>query len=103
MSAARSIAWSALLLAATASTALSQELGDRDSGARLAALNCAQCHGAIDAPGGAPAFATIASMPSITADALNRFLQTPHATMPDLVLSPSDRSDLIAYILSLRP
>ena len=31
------------------------------------------------------------------------FLQTPHATMPDLVLSPSDRSDLIAYILSLRP
>jgi mono/diheme cytochrome c family protein len=103
MSAARSIAWSALLLAATASTALSQELGDRDSGERLAALNCAQCHGAVDVPAGAPAFATIASMPSTTADALNDFLQAPHATMPDLVLSPSDRSDLIAYILSLRP
>ena len=103
MSAARSIAWSALLLAATASTALSQELGDRDSGERLAALNCAQCHSAIDAPAGAPAFATIASMPSTTADALNAFLQTPHATMPNLVLSSSDRSDLIAYILSLRP
>ena len=103
MSAARSIAWSALLLAATASTALSQDLGDPDAGERLAALNCAQCHGAVDAPGGAPAFATIASMPSTTADALNVFLQTPHATMPNLVLSPSDRSDLIAYILSLRP
>ncbi len=103
MSAARSIVWSALLLAATASPALSQELGDRDSGERLAALNCGQCHGAVDAPGGAPAFATIASMPSTTADALNAFLQTPHATMPNLVLSSSDRSDLIAYILSLRP
>ena len=92
MSAARSIAWSALLVAATASTALSQDLGDPDSGERLAALNCAPC-----------AFATIASMPSTTADGLNVFLQAPHATMPNLVLSPSDRSDLIAYILSLRP
>ena len=68
-----------------------------------AALNCAPCHGAVDAPAGAPAFATIASMPSTTADGLNVFLQAPHATMPNLVLSPSDRSDLIAYILSLRP
>ncbi len=101
---ARSIARSALLLAATASSAaLSQELGDRDTGERLAALNCAQCHGAVDAPGGAPAFSTIASMPSTTAEALTVFLQTPHATMPDLILSPGDRSDLIAYILSLRP
>ena len=41
-------------------------------------------------------------MPSTTADALNVFLLTPHATMPDLILSPSDRGDLIAYILSLR-
>ena len=40
----RSPAWSALLLAAAASSALSQEVGDRDSGERLAALNCAQCH-----------------------------------------------------------
>jgi mono/diheme cytochrome c family protein len=103
MSAARSIAWSALLLAATASSAFSQELGDPDSGERLAALNCAQCHGAVDTPAGAPAFATIASMPSTTADSLNAFLRSPHATMPNLVLSPSDRSDLIAYILSLRP
>jgi hypothetical protein len=42
-------------------------------------------------------------MPSITAEALDVFLQTPHATMPDLILSPADRSDVIAYILSLRP
>jgi cytochrome c len=98
-----STAWSTLLVVATASSAFSQELGDRDAGERLAALNCASCHGAMDAPLGAPAFATIASMPSTTEESLNVFLQSPHAAMPDLILSPDDRNDLIAYILSLRP
>jgi cytochrome c len=78
-------------------------VGDPNSGERLAALNCAPCHGPLDAPGGAPSLATIASMPGATAEALNAFLQEPHATMPDLNLSPSDRNDLVAYILSLRP
>jgi cytochrome c len=50
-----------------------------------------------------PAFSTVASMPSMTADVLNVFLLTPHATMADVGLSPGDRSDVIAYILSLRP
>ena len=100
---ARAMACCAPLLAAIASSALSQDLGDPDTGERLAALNCAQCHGAIDAPGGAPAFRTIAAMPSTTAESLNVFLQTSHATMPNLILSPADRNDLIAYILSLRP
>ena len=99
----RCLAWSALLLAAAASSAFGQEVGDPNSGERLAALNCARCHGAIDVPGGAPAFATVASEPSTTAEYLNAFLQSPHATMPDLNLSPGDRSDLVAYILSLRP
>jgi cytochrome c len=99
----RSMAWSGLLLAATASSALSQELGDRDSGERLAALHCAECHGTMDAPGGAPAFETIAMTPTTTVESLTAFLRTPHASMPDLVLSPGDKSDLIAYILSLRP
>jgi hypothetical protein len=38
----------------------------------------------------------------MTADVLNVFLLTPHATMADMGLSPGDRSDVIAYILSLR-
>ena len=99
----RFMAWSGLLLAATASSALSQELGDRDSGERLASLNCAQCHGTMDAPGGARAFETIAAMPTTTVESLTAFLRSPHASMPDLDLSPGDKSDLIAYILSLRP
>jgi hypothetical protein len=56
----------------------------------------------MDAPGGAPAFETIAMMPTTT-ESLTSFLRTPHASMPDLDLSPGDKSDLIAYILSLRP
>jgi mono/diheme cytochrome c family protein len=100
---ARSIARSALLLAATASSALGQQTGDPEAGARLVVTTCAQCHGAIDAPAGAPAFVTIAAMPSTTEDSLTVFLQTPHASMPDVVLSWADRRDLIAYILSLRP
>jgi cytochrome c len=99
----RSMTWSGLLLAATASAALSQELGDRDAGERVAALNCAQCHGTMDAPGGAPAFETIAAMPTTTVESLTAFLRAPHASMPNLDLSPGDKSDLIAYILSLRP
>ena len=101
---ARSIAGSAFFIVAAASSALSQGLGDRDAGERLATLYCAQCHGVVDTPGGAPSFSTVASNPLLNADALNLFLQTPHAEAPDTVVaSPQDRNDLTAYILSLRP
>jgi cytochrome c len=100
---ARSIAWSALLLTAILTSVLAQQLGDPAAGKRLAAANCAQCHGAVDAHGRAPAFASIAAMPSTTQTSLGVFLQTSHASMPNLILSAEDRADLIAYILSLRP
>ena len=99
---ARSITWSVLLIAAIAPPALGQGMGDPVEGQRLAAENCAQCHGLLDMAGGAPAFKTIAAMPSTTEYSLSAFLQTPHATMPDLALTPTDISDLVAYILSLR-
>ena len=34
--------------------------------------------------------------------ALRAFLQTPHATMPNLRPTPGQTDDLIAYILSLK-
>jgi mono/diheme cytochrome c family protein len=77
-------------------------LGDPAAGGRLAAENCAQRHGLLDLAGGAPAFKPIAAMPSTTEYSLSAFLQTPHATMPDLALTSTDISDLAAYILSLR-
>jgi cytochrome c len=97
---ARSIAWSALLLPAISASALAQQLGDPAAGKRLAAANCATCHGAHDA---APAFTKIAAMRSTTQTSLGVFLQTSHGSMPNLILSSADRNDLIAYILSLRP
>ncbi len=96
----RSIAWGALLLLALVPAALGQQLGDRAAGERLAAASCAKCHGAH---GSAPGFTTIAAMPSTTRTSLGVFLQTSHASMPNLILSGADRNNLIAYILSLRP
>jgi mono/diheme cytochrome c family protein len=100
---ARSIAGSALLLLAILASPLAQQFGDPAAGKRLAAANCAQCHGAVEAHGRAPAFASIAAMPSTTQTSLSVFLQTSHASMPNLILSVADRDNLIAYILSLRP
>ena len=96
---ARSIAWAAALLLATLPPALGQQSGDPAAGERLAAANCATCHGPH---GAAPGFAKIAAMPSTTQTSLGVFLQTSHASMPNLILSAADRNNLIAYILSLR-
>jgi mono/diheme cytochrome c family protein len=98
----RSTAWSALLLLAICPSVLAQQFGDPAAGKRLAAANCAQCHGADGAHPPAPALAAIAAMPSTTQASLNAFLQTPHAKMPNLILSAAELNDLIAYILSLR-
>ncbi|HLX98425.1 MAG TPA: c-type cytochrome [Roseiarcus sp.] len=97
---ARSIAGSALFLVATLPSVLGQQSADPVAGERLAAANCTKCHGAH---GAAPAFAKIAAMPSTTQTSLGVFLQTSHASMPNLILSAADRNNLIAYILSLRP
>jgi len=99
----RSIAWSALLLLTIFPSALAQQFGDPAAGARLAAATCAPCHSPAGMHSRAPAFATIAAMPSTTQASLGVFLQTPHASMPNLILSGAERNDLIAYILSLRP
>ena len=62
---------------------------------------CPGCHGA-QTTSQAPAFSAIAAMPSTTAKSLEVFLRTSHPAMPNLILSDTDRDDLIAYILSLR-
>jgi mono/diheme cytochrome c family protein len=97
---ARSVAWGGLLLLAILPSALGQQLGDPAAGERLAAANCAKCH---SADGAAPAFTKIAAMPSTTQTSFGVFLQTSHASMPNLILTAADRNNLIAYILSLRP
>ena len=49
-----------------------------------------------------PAFRDIANTQGITATALRVFLTTSHPKMPNLILTPEETADVIAYILSLR-
>ncbi len=97
-----SSAWSAPLLLSSIALAFGQQVGDPAAGKQLAERTCQECHGAQNMSHNAPAFSAIAAMPSTTALSLDVFLRTSHPTMPNLILSDTDRGDLIAYILSLR-
>ena len=48
-----------------------------------------------------PAFRDIANTPGMTGTALRVFLRTSHPKMPNLILTPEETEDAIAYILSL--
>ena len=81
--------------------------GDPRQGRALSLSVCADCHsidkGAPDAePGSAPSFQAIADNPTMTPLALRVFFATPHADMPDLILTRRETDDVIAYIVSLR-
>ena len=84
-----------------------QEAGLVEAGARIARQSCVSCHSIDDASlksraGAAPAFAAIAAMASTTEVAIKVFLQTPHANMPDIMLTQSEIDALAAYILDFR-
>jgi mono/diheme cytochrome c family protein len=97
----------AVLAAIPLSRAWAQSAGDAAAGEALARGVCAQCHKvANDASppqrSGAPDFAVIANMSSTTETALHVFLTSPHPRMPNLILTPPQQDDIIAYILKLR-
>lgn len=73
-------------------------------GARIARESCAPCH-ALDErskPGAGPGFREIARMPSTTGVAIKVFLKTPHANMPNIMLTEAEIDAIAAYILDLR-
>jgi cytochrome c len=102
----------ALLAAAIASTmplapSMAQDIGRPSRGLELARQLCAQCHSVetrqVWSPNdNAPRFEAVAAVPGMTAIALTVALTTSHRAMPNIVLSAEDRSDIIAYILSLK-
>jgi cytochrome c551/c552 len=49
-----------------------------------------------------PAFRDIANTPGVTVTALQVFLTSSHPKMPNLIFTPQEKADVIAYILSLR-
>jgi mono/diheme cytochrome c family protein len=92
----------AVLLATGAARAQNVE-----SGKEFAQVSCSGCHRiageeAKTRSDAVPSFSSIAQMKSTTAISLAAFLTTPHANMPNLVLSRTEIRDVSAYILSLR-
>ena len=81
--------------------------GNVGRGAGIAQSICAACHvvarGQLATPNSqAPPFPTIASTPGMTSIALSAALMTSHRLMPNIILEPEERRDVIAYILSLK-
>jgi len=87
--------------------ATSAEFGDVQRGRAYAERICAQCHAVAPSDTTSPRpeatpFSVVSQLAGINDRALSVFLQTPHAEMPNLVVTGQDRDDLIAYIISLR-
>ncbi len=102
-----SLALGAALLLASGSVQAEGLVGDPDRGRRLAEETCAVCHTVASGDRtysliGAPPFQAVADDPAVTNVSLRVFLQTPHETMPDLVLTAPETDDVIAYILSMK-
>jgi mono/diheme cytochrome c family protein len=100
-----SIVGTTALMALATTSAAAQETGDAARGLAFARANCARCHGVVGAVSPreeCPTFSDIANTRGMTALALAVWFQTPHPSMPNLMLDTADRDDVIAYILSLK-
>jgi cytochrome c2 len=90
-----------------ASPSWARENGDAQRGLSYAKANCGECHAVlatevVSPRRGVATFKAIADTPGMTGTALAVWLQTPHKSMPNLIIPPDDRADVIAYVLSLR-
>jgi mono/diheme cytochrome c family protein len=99
----RDLAWLVAAVSVAGGHAVAQDVA---AGADLARQVCAQCHVVaadqmID-PGVGPSLLEVAEHPATTELSLRAFLRTPHATMPNLILTPEETDDVIAYLLTLK-
>lgn len=98
---------SVILVAQQRIAALPSETGNVGEGHKLAENVCAQCHAVEGAnrhsPNPrAPSFPDIVASPGLTATAIRVWLQTPHPTMPNLMLNNEEKDSIVAYLLSLK-
>jgi mono/diheme cytochrome c family protein len=86
---------------------LGADMASASMGRAYAEENCASCHavtaGQTRSPNpAAPTFETAANTPGMTSMAFNVWLQTPHPSMPNLIVGPDHIDDLSAYLATLR-
>ena len=96
------------IFAASAYAANAQDASGNPEAGRLYAREvCSPCHAVTAEQASqrmiavAPDFQRIANTPGMSAIALRAFLQTPHPKMPNLILTPEQSADVIAFVLSL--
>jgi mono/diheme cytochrome c family protein len=99
--------WLICTMWVTGCHAVAQDLpGDPAAGASLAREVCAKCHVVAEDqmidPAVGPSLLEVAEDPATTELSLRAFLQTPHPTMPNLMLTPEETDDIVAYLLSLK-
>ena len=83
------------------------EFGNPQLGLAYARESCAGCHrvevgGAVSPSTIIPSFESIANTLGMTARALVVWIQTPHPTMPNLIIPIEERDNVISYIMSLQ-
>lgn len=81
--------------------------GDVAAGSDYAEAVCAECHAVkkgqrVSPHERAPAFELVANARGMTETALRVWFQSPHPSMPNLVLREKTADDLVAYIMSLK-
>jgi mono/diheme cytochrome c family protein len=104
----RAVMFASILAASTSAANAQDTSGNPEAGRVYARRVCSPCH-VVTAEQASrrtitigPDFQTIANTSGITATALRAFLQTPHPKMPNLILTPEQSADVIAFVLSLR-
>lgn len=103
------MAIAAVFISCSATVSWAQaDLGDVGRGHDLARTTCAACH-QVEKGDTSEKFMDVASFQTVannrarTKLALLVFLKSPHANMPDIVLSEKEIDNVIAYIMSLKP
>jgi mono/diheme cytochrome c family protein len=87
--------------------AYAQEQGDPKRGLSYAEKACTECHGVqaeddLSPNLDAPTFRSVANTPGMTYTALSVWFQSPHPSMPNLIIPPEDVANVATYILSLK-
>lgn len=96
----------AIIATALPSAVQAQDEGNARRGETIALQTCIACHSVrrndVSTNPLAPAFTSIAAIRGMSATAINVALLSPHRDMPNIMLEPQERADIIAYILTLR-